>query len=356
MKRRSEKSSGETQKKLPAGETARQPVPRAAIPGEFETQETLVFGCGQLVRYFPQLFVDFVRVTHERVQLVGIIAPEWRRLADLLVGAAGLPGDCVEFVCGTTSSVWSRDWSPTFGYDKNGNRCQYYFDRSHMRHRDDVVARKIMQERFPGPAIDVPLTMEGGNFLSNGRGLILTSNTVEHANASRYKRAQISQLIESVFSTNQWAALVQLHGERTGHVDLFATFLAPDFLLLGEVDKYDDKISSDALDNAAAKLDGLSTAAGKLQVARIPMPSSRDTYYRSYNNVIFANKTLLVPTFPAFDPKLDCRVLDMYREYLPGYEVIGIDLGELDKKGGGLHCLSTNVPPQKRAEESPSKS
>ncbi len=355
------KRKGSRHPKSPSSsETAPKPRPqptdsadvqrRCAIPGEFEPQEALVFGCGQLVRFYPQLFVDFVRRSHERVRLIGMIAPEWRRLGDLLLGAAGLPIDAVEFVEAMTTSVWARDWSPMVGYDAEGNRCQYYLERGHMRHRDDLAARKVFQSQFSDPAKEVPLSMEGGNILSNGQGLILTSNTVAQANASRFGPGEISKLFESTFFAGQWASLVQLHGERTGHVDLFATFLAPDFLLIGSVDERDDELSARTLNDAAEKLNGLQTSAGKLQVERIPMPSSRDTYFRSYNNVIFANQLLLVPTYPDLDPKLDERALAIYRELLPGWEVVGLNLSSMAKKGGGLHCLSANVPPAVRAQ------
>ena len=354
MKRSQRKGKSHPPKKsnknrnLPRSSSPKSIAPKGppAIPGEFEPQEALVFGCGQLVRYYPQLFVDFVRSTHERIQLVGIISQEFRRLGDLLLGAAGLPINAVEFIEGTTSSVWARDWSPIVGYDESGRRCQYFLDRSHMRHRDDVVARDIFQKRFPGVSHDIKLSMEGGNFLSNGKGLVLTSQTVEHKNQAEYSRMQIAQLFERTLHADQWASLIQLHAERTGHVDLFATFLAPDLLLIGDVE--DDEISNRSLNEAAEKLQGVATAAGKLRVERIPMPSSRDTHFRSYNNVIFANGLLLVPVFPSQNPKLDQRVLAMYREFLPDYDVVGIDLGELALKGGGLHCLSANVPPAER--------
>lgn len=320
------------------------PVPPPAMPGEFEEQDCLVFGAGQLIRFYPQLFVDFVRASFERVQLIGIVAPEYREIADLLLGTAGIPLSAVEYLEGKTSSVWARDWSPFMGYNAEGVRCQFYVDRSHMRHRDDEIARGIYSQYFNDPIMEIPLAMEGGNILSNGCGLVITSQTVAQTNHSRYTHNQIAGIFESHLGARQWAALSPLHAERTGHIDLFATFLAPDFLLLGSVDANEDEINHRALDDAAEKLRGLDISVGKLKVERIPMPSSRDANFRSYNNVIFANGVLFVPVYPQQDPKLDQRVLAMYREYVPDREVIGIDMRELAKKGGGLHCLSANIP------------
>lgn len=359
MKKKRRKGQGHPQSKKsprtqPSQRSSRSQTPKPAdpppiIPGEFEFQEALVFGCGHLVRYYPQLFVDFVRVTHERIKLIGIIAPEWRDLADLLLGAAGLPMDAVKFVEATTTSVWARDWSPFMGYDSTGRRCQLYVDRSHMRHRDDIAARKVFQELFPNdPIREVPILMEGGNLLSNGQGLVLSSNTVNHANRAQYEHNQIAEILKNLLGGEVWASVPQLHAEHTGHIDLFTTFLRPDFLVVASVEPSDNKTNHQSLNNIASKLDGIPTKSGKLQVARVPMGSSKDTYFRSYNNVIFANKTLLVSNFPQSNAKLDRRVIDIYREYLPGWDVIGINLGDLHRKHGGLHCLSVNIPPPQR--------
>lgn len=324
-------------------------VPRTpALPGEFENHESLVFGCTALIQTYPQVFVDFVRVAHERIHLIGILQPEHRQLAELLLAAAGLPLDAFEMVEGTTSSVWARDWSPFLGYDQNGKRCQFYVDRSHMRHRDDNVARGIFEKRFGGTPYDIPIAMEGGNLLSNGQGIILTSQTVMVTNQVRHSREELARIFENSIGFSKWAAVLPLHGERTGHVDLFATFLSPDLLIVGAADEKEDPINHRTLNETAETLRNLDTPAGKLRVERIPMPSSKDCHFRSYNNVIFANGLLIVPVYPRSNPKLDRRVLDIYREYLPGWEVVGIDLRSLAFKGGGLHCLSVNVPPPDR--------
>ncbi len=323
------------------------PVP-PAIPGEFEHQEALVFGASQLIRHCPQLFADFVKISFERIKLIGILDTDFRELADLLLGAAGLPQNAVEFVEGKTSSVWARDWSPFMGYTAEGKRCQYYVNRGHMRHRDDQVSRTVFEQRFDDAAVEIPVNMEGGNFLSNGCGLMLTSFSVPHTNSTKYSHQELARIFETTLGCNQWAALSPLHAERTGHVDLFATFLAPDFLLLGSVDEKQDEINFRSLNDIEEKLKGLATPHGKLRVERIPMPSSSDSNFRSYNNVIFANDLLFVPIYPKRDPILDQRVLGMYREFVPDRHVIGVDMRQLAEKGGGLHCLSVNIPPANR--------
>ena len=42
------------------------------------------------------------------------------------------------------------------------------------------------------------------------------------------------------------------------------------------------------------------------------MPPHDDGRWRTYTNVVYANGTLLVPTYPGFCPELDAEALAVY--------------------------------------------
>jgi agmatine/peptidylarginine deiminase len=192
--------------------------------------------------------------------------------------------------------------------------------------------------------IDVPLTHEGGNILSNGEGICLTSTTVLLKNASRqYDARKIGEVLGEYFGATQWAYLDPLSGEPTGHIDLFCAFLSRDLVVVGEFDHRVDSINADLLDRAAAILASLKTPRGHLRVERIPMPPPIDGKYRSYTNAIIANGAVVVPLFPEIDDSMDQLALAKYKELMPGYDVIGIDILDLSSLGGGLHCLTSHV-------------
>ena len=48
-------------------------------------------------------------------------------------------------------------------------------------------------------------------------------------------------------------------------------------------------------------------------VKRIPMPPKWGDDWRSYTNVIFANGTLLMPSFSDVDPALEQKVMEIYQ-------------------------------------------
>jgi agmatine deiminase len=86
------------------------------------------------------------------------------------------------------------------------------------------------------------------------------------------------------------------------------------------------------------------TRQGPIDVVRIPMPSHSDGNWRSYTNVIYANGVVLVPQYPDTNPDLDKFALNVFREAMPDWKIIGIDCSKLIAKRGALHCVSRNIP------------
>lgn len=320
-------------------------VPRlGGVVGEFERHEAILIGCAQLIRNFPQVFVNVVRSLYRRIRVVCLVNQEDEILGRVLLAAAGIPKGTVEFVRLPSISMWARDWSPMSGFDHSGKRRFMGFELRHLRTSADSSARPELSRLFETPVVDVPLTHEGGNILCNGEGICLTSTTVLLKNASRqYDARRIGEVLGEFFGATQWAYLDPLSGEPTGHIDLFCAFLARDLVLVGEFDPKIDAINAGLLDRAAEILASLKTTNGNLRVERIPMPPPIDGKYRSYTNAVIANGAVLVPMFPEIDDSMDQRALAKYKELMPDHDVIGIDILELSSLGGGLHCLTSHV-------------
>ncbi len=77
---------------------------------------------------------------------------------------------------------------------------------------------------------------------------------------------------------------------------------------------------------------------------RIPMPSHQAGTWRTYTNVIFANDTLLIPSYPDASPELDRQAFELYSKLLPDRHIVQIDASSIIQKNGSLHCISINVP------------
>jgi agmatine deiminase len=62
-----------------------------------------------------------------------------------------------------------------------------------------------------------------------------------------------------------------------------------------------------------------------------------ETYINSY----FANGALIVPTSGTAD---DEAGLELLQEIVPGHEVVGVPCQVIGYGGGGIHCITQQVP------------
>lgn len=316
------------------------------LPAEFEPQDAIVLGCAGVIRNMPQLFVNIVRALLGRIRIVCLVNPADEALGEVLLSAARLPRQAVEFTRLPSVSMWARDWCPISAFNREGQRRFLAFELRHLRTSANGDAEPVLSRLFSSPVLKLPLALEGGNILSNGDGLCLTSTTIFPKNAGRnLDQAQLGSILANHLGVSQWAYLDPLSGESTGHIDLFCSFLAKDLVVVGQYDAKADGVNAALLDHSAKLLAGIRTPAGPLRVVRVPMPPPVDGRYRSYTNLIFANSTVLVPLYPQIDDELDRRALALYKEWLPDREVIGLDVSEMATLGGGLHCMSSNICP-----------
>ncbi len=117
--------------------------------------------------------------------------------------------------------------------------------------------------------------------------------------------------------------------------------------MVAEVSKKANPENHYLLNRNAAALNGLPVDGGKLEVVRVPMPvkieqANQDTWY-SYTSVVFANGTLLVPTYRHTDAAVEKKALELYRRVLPGWKIVSIDATDLADEGGSLHRFALNL-------------
>ncbi len=195
------------------------------------------------------------------------------------------------------------------------------------------------------PATTTRLRWQGGNLLSNGQGLIVTTTQSMNENIEcGFDVDTVVDFMKRRFGTTKVVVLEHLVGEPTGHVDMFASFTCPNTIVVGRYDPSVDAQNADVLDRNAARLAKIRTGQGRLRVVRIPMPSNQDGAWRSFTNVVFANGTLLVPTYPDTDPAAGEEALSIFRNLLPEWNVHGVDARAMARHQGGLRCVTLYVP------------
>ncbi len=320
------------------------PAEGARMPAEFEHHDALMIGFNELVDLHPQTLVEIVRAIDRRIKILGLISrPEQEQATLDLLESHGLPTDNVRFFLWPATSMWVQDFGPQELV--NGDVRVVDFDYRHPCRDEENQLPMAFAATFGMKITHCKLTLEGGSFLSNGRGLCISSvELIEQNQARQYDIPAIARILKEDFHFTQWAYLMPLSGELTGHLDMFLTIVDPATVVLSSYDAEEDAANAARMDEAAKTLSTLRVDGKPLRIVRIPAPASRDGVWRSYTNVIYANGVLLVPQYPDFSPDLDQRALEIYRELLPGWKVVGIDASKLITKRGSLHCLSLNLP------------
>lgn len=316
-----------------------------SVPGEFERQSALILGSNELIYVYPELNLEIIRALVGSIPIIALIqSEEHRRWAITQMSDWGLPAHEIQFYSVPGSSMWVRDYGPNFVKVDNGDVVMIDAAYSAKTCAPDDAFPQQLGALLRVPVINAPLTLDGGNMLSNGRGRCVTSNLLANANVARgYTLQQTGMMLRQYYGFDRWTYLPPLVREPTGHIDMFATFTAPDTIVVGSLDPAEDAQNAALLDENARVLASSSTPDSPLRVVRMPMPHHRDGRWRTYTNVIYANGTLLVPVYPDVDPEPHA-IFDLYQQLLPGWRIVGIRADGLINNRGSLHCVSINIP------------
>ncbi len=324
------------------------PIPDAVMNGRivagFERQAAMLLGVNELIQFHRETLIDIVSALHDRIKLIGVVASDEQRAETIaLLKAHKLPEDSIDFFRWPVEAMWVRDYAPFFMLGDHVTAIDFTYPEQNRDYEDNFPM--ALAATFGMHYNHCGLNLEGGNLLTNGdRVCVSTVRLLTRNQARGYDAEHVGALLHDHFGFERWVRLQELDGEPTGHADMFVTFCAMNKAIVGLFRADDDPANAQILDDNAGILKGQETHKGPLEVVRIPMPSHRDGNWRSYTNVIYANGVVLVPQYPDIDPALDKIALDVYREAMPDWKVIGIDCSKLITKRGALHCISRNIP------------
>ena len=320
---------------------------------EFSRNSAILLGCHDYIRLMPKLFGDIAKAINGKVPLFGIVSDESQAKAgNELIKRLGLKPESMRFIINQADSIWIRDYAPfILRYDEENllmvDAKYRTRDELQARKKDDFMGVKFAK-MFDLPVRSIPLVLEGGNFISNGDGLLLTSAKTLQVNQegkTAYSNPQLVSMFHDYLGVDGVFAVAPLQGEPNGHIDMFMTMVAKNIAVIGEIPPSEDPTNSARLNETARFVSTIPTSAGPIQVKRIPMPPKWGEDWRSYTNVIFANGILLMPSFSDVDPSLEQRAVQVYQSVLPpGWIVKKINCDNLVKLHGQLHCISYNLP------------
>jgi agmatine/peptidylarginine deiminase len=320
------------------------------MPGEFERQQTLLVGGSSLVYAAPNVFADIARGVRGRLTLVALVNDDFdRHICAEALAKREVARDAARFVRLRHDSMWVRDFGPISVLDTQGRSWLVDSLYNELGRTHDEVVPNVLAQMAVAPMFRSNLNVDGGNVLSNGAGILLTTNAIVEDNPGHTQQS-LGKLLGKYFGGRYVVFLEPLANESTGHVDMFATFTSPDTVVVGSYDPEYDRVNAAILDRNAAILARLQTSNGPMQVVRIPMPAHDEEIWRTYTNVVYANGVLMIPAYANSPAPLEDQVIGSYQSLLPHWHILTINVDNVIRSGGALHCLTMNMSALRSSE------
>lgn len=291
----------------------------------------------------------------EKVHIVAYDESEKEKIYNILADK-GVNMDKIDFFIHPTDDVWARDNGPIFVYDndKNLKIMDWGFNGWGKKtpFEKDALLRGALSKDLGIERIDLSaVVLEGGAFELDGNGTFLaTRSAVTNKNRNpKLSEAEIEKYIKDNLVATNFIWLDGVPGlEITDfHIDGFAKFYDKSTIItLSENDLIDWGLSEKDI----KRLMDAKNATGEpykyvylpLSKNKVVLEEGKDLGYKgSYANFYIGNKVVLVPNYN--DPN-DKIANDIIQKLYPDRKVVGIDVRELYKNGGMIHCVTQQQP------------
>jgi agmatine/peptidylarginine deiminase len=289
--------------------------------------------------------------------LVYIICSDSNSVKTYLTGNS-VPLHNIKFLITSFNSIWCRDYGPWTVYSGQVDTARivdWIYNRP-ARPADNNTP--VFIANYMGVPIHQTLVAPndlvntGGNFMVDGHGtgfaskLILTENQAGNPyGVSAKTEAQINNIMNSYMGISRYIKMDLLPYDVIHHIDMHIKLLDEETLL---VSQYPPGIADGPQIEANLQyvLNNFQTCFGKpYKVVRILAPPHNGNYppvgnYRTYTNSVIVNKTVIVPTY---EFQYDTTALRIYRESMPGYNIVGINCNAIIPSLGAIHCITKEI-------------
>lgn len=266
---------------------------------------------------------------------------------------------------------------------------------------DETVDRQIATA-LGLPTVASSMVLEGGGIESNGKGTLLVTESVVFQRNPAMTKAQAEAELKRVLNAKKIIWLPRgvgndvhavtgspylVNGEKVfapittnGHPDEFVRFVDDRTLLLAEVPESEAtdtiaRFSRRALLEIEAILKSATNQDGQpFTILRVPEtgsiiepvqpgdgtfdflssmpdlqidpagPPIKVVLASSYLNYVISNGILLVPKYSGSLAAKDAQAVQVLQKAFPGRKVVQIDVFNINIGGGGMHCITQQVP------------
>lgn len=309
-------------------------------------------GSGSLVRY-QRKWAEVANAVSRFEPVLMVVHPED------VDSARSLLGDGVEIMSAAIDDAWARDSGPTFLRSAAGGlgavhwRFNAWGQGDHMTYDNDASIGAVIARASGARLFESAMVNEGGGLHVDGNGTVMVTRTVQldpDRNPGWTQRQVEDELSRCLGAGNViWLerGLTKDYDDfgTSGHVDILATFTPSGQVLVHvqtDPTHPDHGVSREILATLRAARD-----AGGNPLRIVEMPAPRTTHDDegivdwSYINHYVCNGAVIMCTFD--DPN-DDQAAGILAAAYPGREIVRLDSREIFECGGGVHCITQQVP------------
>ena len=268
--------------------------------------------------------------------------------------------DNITIIDANYDSIWGRDYGGNTCYRDDVEEpilVDWIYNR--VRPNDDVTPAVIANYK----GIDLYETTEppydlmstGGNFMSDGYKNGFSSNLVLEENEGGFfnglnhpdhTEEEIDEIMELYMGIENYIKMESLPFDLIHHIDMHMKLLDEETIIVG---KYPTGVADGPQIEANIEyvLSNHTTPWGTpYKIERIIQPPENGNYpntggdYRTYTNMVFVNKTVIVPVY---EPIYDNDAISTLEEVLPGYNIETINCNSIIPLSGAIHCITKAV-------------
>lgn len=317
---------------------------------------------GERMERVERVYLDIVDALHT-FEPIHLLVPDegYREKILSLFATRSIDPNQIVFHLQPVNDVWARDCGPIFVRRVEEGKEEFAvtdweynaWGKKYPPYDDDNKLPEYFAKKYKLPRIKTDMVLEGGSIEVNGAGVLLTTESVllnENRNPD-LSRKEIEEKLQDYLGVEKIIWLKKgLAGDDTdGHIDDLSRFLDSGTVLTMVVDDKDD-VNYEALERNLEILEQAKDTEGNtFSIETLPLPKTKiegttvdgsEFVPASYANFYIANGVVLVPTY---DIRYDDMALDLFREYFPDREIIGIPCSDLVWGQGSIHCITQQL-------------
>jgi agmatine/peptidylarginine deiminase len=291
-------------------------------------------------------FIDIIRAAEKAVTVrINVNNNLYKNRVISILNEENISLDNITISTTPTNSFWIRDYGPFF-IEKNGELSIVDFNYVGHFNRviDDIYPTfyGIQNEIEFDFSTNFELCIQGGNYMSDGQGLAMVANLSLEFGNRKMTLDDMSDILKQYLGLEEVIILTSQADDGTGHIDMFSKLIYKDTILVGQWGDTNDVNYQILEDNTQMLIDR------GYKVIRIPMlrdpDEEKDTIWTYTNSLIINGTSKKIVLVPQYDTVEDSIAIEIYKNAMPDYEIIGINCNLVIDYCGAIHCTTMTRP------------